>query len=368
MSIKILKELIKIKSITTESNKEIVDFIENKLPSNLTKRYNFTGMNGNDIHYLITKISGEDSSLKPLVYSAHTDTIVPANGWKKDPYEPYEKGGRLYGLGSADIKSGVSIMIEIANTIKKSTRDIYLIFTADEELHSEVSRKLVPELPFKDSGIIVFEPTNNKIVIGQKGCIGLQVHTCGTAIHSSLTNFDNNTENNAIYKAISIINELKEYDKKISDRLSTGFGVGTLNIGAIKGGESGNIVPDHCMFKVDRRLMPQENIEDVLKEIENIILKSDPTAKIDIRFEGDSFITAGDADIVSKFSLVSEEIDKTIQTGIVPFWTEASIFNKKGTCIVFGPGETNQAHIANESIDINKYNTALKCCIEFAKK
>lgn len=361
----ILLDLIKIDSRYAKSNKEIIDYIKQKLSAFDISESNFK-KDDITLYNLVVKISGK-TKLKPLVFVCHTDTVNPSNGWTHDPFEPSIANGNIYGLGAADIKGSIAaLLFAVTNLKKQLPRDIYLIFDCDEEGSGLGGKEITKKISLNDSEIIICEPTDNKIIVGQKACIGLDIITTGISLHSSRTSWKNNSENNAIYKAVKIINRLMIEEEKFNKIQDPLYGSPTINIGKIEGGTNGNSVADKCLIKVDIRLLPSQNMNEVLNMIKLAIKQEDLNSSVLLKFFGESFHTDKNSEFIKKLKKESADLFK-LDTSISFGWNEAAIFNKFGDAIVLGPGQMTQAHKSDEYVEIaeiNKYSLLFKKLIE----
>lgn len=353
--IEILKELIKIDSQCTKSNLKIIEFI-----SNLFKGYPQTKSEyvreDFKLYNLIIKIPGKASN-SPLVFIGHTDTVPGSEQWDGQEFNPIEKENKIYGLGSCDMKSGLACMIAAALNLKEMPlNDIYLIFDSDEELNGEGGKKVAQELKLNNARIIIPEPTSKKIIYKQKGCLDMEIETKGISLHSSKTNYLNNLKNNAVYKMNLIINKLMEYEKEIEKKKDNDLGSPCLNIGLIAGGVSANVVPNKCLIKISRRLIPSENIDEEAEKINKISKEIDFNSKTKIIFYGQPFESSLDGEFMDFLKKSSNKNFGEFKLGVMSAWTEAALFSKFGETFIFGPGKEELCHSINEYVDIEEVN------------
>lgn len=347
-SIKILQKLISIDSRSDKSNKEIITYIKSLFKGNVQFTEQKFKKGKLDLVNLIVKIKGKSSD-NPLVFVGHTDTVNPSSKWTRDPFKPKIVGDKIYGLGASDMKSGLAVMIAAGLQIKNPKRDVYLIFDADEEDQGTGGRELLKIIDFKDAEVIIPEPTDGDVTIGQKACFALKIETHGKTLHGSRTTYANNLKNSAIYKANVVINELIKLEarlaKKAADRL---YGFSTQNIGQIQGGENVNSVADFCTFTIDRRLLPKENLTKEIEKTKKAIKGIVPDAKITVVFEGDSFSSTPSDKLVKRISSLAHKAFGKKKFKVSYGWNEAALFSRFGKAVVFGPGIHAQCHQPNE--------------------
>ncbi|MBT6690375.1 M20/M25/M40 family metallo-hydrolase [archaeon] len=346
--ITILKDLIRIDSQCTKSNKEIVDYIEDKLARFETQRFRFRDIGDEfDLYNLVVRIPGEKFD-SPLVLTGHTDSVPVSSGWTKNPFEPLEQDGKIYGLGSSDMKAGLACMISAALSLdEKPKQDVYLIFTADEEGSLKGGEQLIKDFDLKNARVVVAEPTNGKIIYAQKGCLDLETEFGGFAAHSSKADFDYNDKYNAIYKAAEFCRRVIEYGKEVESERDPLLGCSTMNIGMIRGGEGANVVADKCLIRTSQRLVPSQDIQDEYGMIKKMALDICADSKCNPIFWGDSFGTDRDGLFISQLKGIVPSVDMGVKYG----WTEAALFSKWGEAVIFGPGQSDQCHTSDESVN-----------------
>lgn len=359
--IKILKDLIEIKSTCDYSNKEIIFYIKKKLKKFESKIYKFK-KNKLILYNLVVKIKGKNSK-NPLVFSGHTDTVVVNSSWKKDPFKALIKDNKIFGLGSSDMKSGLSAMItSVFNLNEKPKRDIYMIFTADEESNALGIQNLISQKDFniKNAMVIIGEPTDLNLRLGQKGILEIGFTLFGENGHASQANKKFNDKNNAIYKAIKIIKYFQKLENELCKKKDKNFGSSLINIGQINGGCSVNSIPEKCYFTVSIRLLPQINIKLLYKKIKKETQQIISEIQMKELFYGESFLTKTDNMAVKKIKNILQKLKYNYKIQYSSSWSEAGYLKKIGSCIVIGPGNNNQAHKADEYAEIDKLSKSVK--------
>lgn len=348
----ILNELISIDSQCSKSNREIHEYLKSKLSRFELTEYSF--MKGKlELFNLIAKISGK-SSKKPLVFLGHTDTVNASKEWEKLAFNPIEKDGRIYGLGSSDMKSGLASMIAAALSLNEQPEnDIYLMFDADEEGSGTGGIKLMQDVNLKDARIVVAESTAGRIMLGHRGCLDMEIKVKGNELHSSRADSEYNEKNNAIYTMSTIIESLRKYGKEIEIREDESLGKPNLNIGSISGGSGANKVAGDCAIKLCRRVIPAEGLEGVKSEIENIVREISPSAEFNVIFSGEPLKARKESEIVSKLDGLVRKYYGSVVYGNQTGWTEAALFTKFGDVVIFGPGTSEVTHKPGEYVEIS---------------
>jgi acetylornithine deacetylase len=287
-----------------------------------------------------------------LVLSGHTDT-VPCNPelWSSDPFKAVEKDGRIYGLGSSDMKSFFALALEAASRFKD--RDLHyplvILATADEESSMSGAKSLVAENAKLGRYAVIGEPTGLKPIRMHKGVMLESIVVKGKAGHSS----DPSLGANAIEGMYAVLSELLAFRNELKTRhRNPAFKVDypTLNLGSIHGGDNPNRICAHCETQIDIRPLPGMELEDLheklVKRLEPVLARADGLS-LEIRrlFEG---LPPFESDANGEIVRCCEELSG-YESGAVAFGTEAPFLKRLGLqTVVMGPGHIEQAHQPDE--------------------
>ena len=335
----ILKDLIKFNTIKDKQNKEIIDYIEKILLEKGLK----TEYKGK---YLIMS-TGEDANLGFL---GHTDTVEYIDGWETNPFELTQKGDKLYGLGTADMKGGIAAIIEsvLETDISKLKNGIKLYFTYDEEIGFGGIYDIVKTNEKFPETMIFGEPTNNEILVGSKGLLELDINFKGVKAHSS----NPAKGKSANMNAVKFLYELDEfYNKNIKKDLNENYEVPytTMNVGLMNGGSAKNSVPANCYISIDFRIIKKEHTKMIKEKLEELIIKYDCCVNV---FE--------------EIEPFCNEIDFVDKIKTANFLTEASVV-KDCKRLILGPGPVT-AHEINEHITVESYEKLVEQYKEIIEK
>ncbi|HLS28820.1 MAG TPA: M20 family metallopeptidase [Opitutales bacterium] len=301
-----------------------------------------------------------------VLLEAHLDTVATEGWLTGSPFEPVEKGGRIFGRGACDTKGSLAVFLTVAAYFAKHPDRLAtpLVFAAtidEEDLQTGAFRLMEAGLEFR--GAITGEPTLLDIIHAHKGVLRFQVESEGIAAHSA---FPEKGEN-AISKMSSVVSRLDEYARDLKNRLEhPTLGCGTVNIGVIRGGQAVNVVPDSCTIDVDRRLLPDETGETVLAEIRELLsdldgikVKEPLLNRLGIDTPKDSPFAIGLADAVRREKGQCEFLS-------APYMTNATAYAAAGIpSLVFGPGNITDAHRPDESIEVEQLESAVRILIDF---
>jgi succinyl-diaminopimelate desuccinylase len=208
-----------------------------------------------------------------LIFYGHID-VVPAEGW--DAFKPRVEESRVYGRGSADMKGAiVSLLMALEGLQNHHLKyDISIAITADEELSQASQLRYLATFLNPVTGARVFSLDSNFgfVSVAGLGALQMEIKVRGRSVHSGLSHLGVN----AVEQSVPILQALLDLKAKVVQKKSrvavhpdTGlkFMEPRLNINMIHGGLKVNIVPDECVISVDRRLIPEEKLEDAEKEI-----------------------------------------------------------------------------------------------------
>jgi acetylornithine deacetylase/succinyl-diaminopimelate desuccinylase family protein/diaminopropionate ammonia-lyase family len=278
---------------------------------------------------------------KSLMLNGHIDTVTIA-GYDGDPLEGNIKDGRLYGRGSADMKSGVAAYLGALAELKKHSLLGTIIFAgvADEEDLSIGTEQLL-QAGWRADGALISEPSNLEIVYGHKGFVWFEVDINGLAAHGSRPDLGIDS----ISKAGHFLVELDRYALQLqSGPKHPKLGYPSVHASMIKGGEETASYPAKCTITIERRTVAGETDDIVTKELESILktlANSVPNFKYSLRrtFSRSPF----EMDLNNPFvSLVKKHVETATSKEAVlrteAFWTDCALLADVGIPVVmFGP-------------------------------
>ena len=356
----ILEELIRIESVNPQfggsGEAQMADYIEkffSGMASSIVRQEVFPKRENVICHFPSKK------SPRTLIFEAHMDTVsfTPS---AKSQLEPFREGSRLYGRGACDTKGSMAAMLWAISSIIEENGEppisIYFIAAVDEEYRAKGVYDLI-EKGIQADGAVIGEPTNLDIIIAHKGVYRFTLESLGKSVHSSKPQ----EGINAIYKMFDVVRAMRntlepQYEQKIHPLT----GPPTLNVGIITGGNEVNTVPASCQIEVDRRVVPGEKKEEVVKEFDDLlneISQQDPDfqGRIFNTFYDPPLNTEAEAAIVR--SMQKACTSNNVQPSIVgvPYGSDASKIALLGIpSVVFGPGSIINAHTENEYVEVEE--------------
>jgi acetylornithine deacetylase len=292
-----------------------------------------------------------------LVLSGHTDTVpYDASGWQSDPFTLTERDNRLFGLGSADMKSFFALAIEASRRFdaNKLTAPLILLATADEESSMEGALSLVAADKPKAKFAIVGEPTGLKPIRAHKGIIMESIRVIGHAGHSS----DPRLGNSALEGMHKAIAEILRWREELQQRYRDAhFAVPypTLNLGHIHGGDNPNRICGECELHFDLRSLPGMSQDELRHDLDQRLAACFADSGLQVKRE--SLITGTEPMHTDAQSDIVKQAEQLTgyQAEAVAYCTEGPYLNQLGMqTIILGPGHIEQAHQPDEYLPMEQ--------------
>ncbi|MGH8998382.1 MAG: succinyl-diaminopimelate desuccinylase [Acidimicrobiia bacterium] len=273
-----------------------------------------------------------------VVMAGHLDT-VPPNGNET----PRIQGDVLYGLGSADMKSGLAVMLRLAEEVAAIARfDTTYVFYESEEIADEYNglRLLFADRPDLVAGdfAVVLEPTANWLEAGCQGSLRLEAIFHGTRAHTARPW----QGVNALHRAAPVLARLAGFTPEPVEMDGLTFRQ-ALQVVAMHGGVAGNVVPDRCSLVVNRRYAPTLTIEEAEAEVRALLDGADEVVVESVSPAASPNLTHP---LVAEFAT---RLDLPVRTKLG--WTDVARFTAHGVPAVnFGPGDPEVSHTAGEHV------------------
>lgn len=259
-----------------------------------------------------------------VTLSTHLDTVPPF-------IAPREEKGRLYGRGACDAKGIAAAMLVAADRLAKAGEErVDLLLLVGEEAGSDGARA-ANRLSPTSKHLVNGEPTESKLASGAKGSLRATLRFRGRAAHSAYPELGKS----AITPMLVVLSSIDRLTLP-SDRL---LGKTTVNIGTIRAGTAGNIIPELAEVELMFRLVG--DVAKVRKALEKWVGK-----KAEIEYG--SHIPAQRFETIPGFDVTP-----------VAFTTDIPILKKWGRPLLFGPGSIHVAHTAHEYIEMDELRKAV---------
>ena len=368
----LMERLVGFDTESSKSNLPLIEFVEDYLNKLNVPFVRVPNADGNKAALFATVGPMNDGG---IVLSGHTD-VVPVTGqsWSSEPFAVRRDGTRLYGRGTCDMKGFDAICLSMVPEFQRAElkRPVHLLFSYDEEVTCEgpldTIRRFGADLP-RPGAVIVGEPTNMEVADTHKSVSTYHTHVRGHEAHSSKPFLGVS----AVHVACELVTELTRIGEDFarvgdpSGRFEPAYS--TVHVGTIAGGTARNILAKDCKFHWEFRGLPGvplraavERFETYVEKMRATRLKDFPDTFIETKIEVEVPGLAADAG--SAAETLALRLTRSNKTIAVPFATEAGQFQSAGIpTIVCGPGSVNQAHQADEFIEIAE----IEKCIGFLR-
>jgi acetylornithine deacetylase len=293
-----------------------------------------------------------DESKPTLLLNSHHDTVKPNKGYTLNPFEPIEKDGKLFGLGSND--AGGSLVSLIATFLhfypqQNLKYNIAIAATAEEEISGQGGIEMaIPYLPKIDCAV-VGEPTQMQMAVAERGLMVLDCVAHGKAGHAA-----RNEGENALYNAMKDIEWFQQYQFEKNSEL---LGACKFSVTAIETeNKQHNVVPAQCKYVVDVRINERYGFEEILQ-----IIKANVNSEVTPRSTRlKSTFIALDHPLVK----AGIELGKTYygspttsDKALMPF-----------PALKMGPGDSARSHTADEFIFLDEIKEGIELYIQLLNK
>jgi succinyl-diaminopimelate desuccinylase len=293
---------------------------------------------------IVTLDSGSDTT---LLLESHFDVVPPGTGWKYPPFKLTVEDGKAYGRGTADNKSGIAAVMGALRQLSDEKLDVNLKLVAgvDEEIGGRYGVDYVmSDWGLRGDAALIVDAGPESLFLGASGIIWGKIVVKGKQGHAGYPF----KAKNAIEEAMRLIAEFENYRKLVEKKQSTlhapsesprSFVWGRYSVTMIMAGEKENMIPGTCEVRFDRRLLPEEPLEEAEKELneffQKAIEKTGCEASLELVNRQQGYHTPKDLSFVQT---VSESIRKTTGQSL-PFAAElggndGSFFAKNGIPVV----------------------------------
>jgi len=268
-----------------------------------------------------------------VTLSTHIDTVPPF-------FPSREDETHIWGRGACDTKGIIAAMIlAVRELLEQGTRDIGLLFVVGEERNS-VGAFAAAKDPRGSKFLINGEPTENKLAIGSKGALRLELMASGRMAHSAYPELGES----AIDKLLVVLNEIRRMPLPVDDIL----GESTVNIGTISGGRAPNVIADHAQAEVFIRL-----VDDGATTRQAV----------------DRAVKGIDVREVLLVPAVHLGVLPGFETSVVAFTTDIPVFGDSwGKPYLLGPGSIHVAHTDEERIQKSELMEAIQIYKQMVKQ
>ena len=297
-----------------------------------------------------------------VVLNGHLD-VVPAGDadqWRYPPYAGERADGRLYGRGSADMKTGLAVAMLALRSLDADLEpgDGTVVFhgAIGEETGEPGTRALLEAGYDGDYGVVL-EPTDFRVATRAKGLVCYEVAVQGEPSHASRPD----QGANAVLLARPVVDAVESYDGRLRSRSDDLVGSAYANVTRFEAGVDGNlgVLPGEATFVLDRRVLPGESVRDVEAEVSALLANVEREHGVETSFEEiqryEPAAVPTDCAVAETFRdhtrRYREEVDEP--WGIEAATDVRNLVNGAGMeAVTWGPGDLSQAHTYDEHIEL----------------
>jgi acetylornithine deacetylase/succinyl-diaminopimelate desuccinylase family protein len=304
-----------------------------------------------------------------IALNAHGDVVPPGEGWTKDPYGAEIADGWMYGRGVAVSKSDFATytfaLLALDAAVKAGAKlhgSVELHFTYDEEAGGEIGPRWLLAEGISKPDLSLGAGFSYNVVTAHNGCLHLEVTVTGTSAHAAMPY----TGHDALEAANAVLSALYAWRKGLTAKVSDIEGIGSpqCTVGLISGGINTNVVPDKVAFRLDRRMIPEEDPAQVEAELKDLIegaAKAFPGIAVKIRrilLAAPLLPLAGGARLTELLTARASAImGEPVAAKGVPLYTDARHYTAAGIpTVLYGAGphtiEEANAHRADERLPL----------------
>ena len=305
-----------------------------------------------------------------IALNAHGDVVPPGEGWSKDPYGAEIVDGWMYGRGVAVSKSDIATytyaLIALDAAAKAGAKlngTVELHFTYDEEAGGEIGPRWLIDQGLTKPDLSLGAGFSYNVVTAHNGCLHLEVTVTGKSAHAAMPY----TGHDALEAANAVLTALYAWRKGLNEKVSKIEGIGSpqCTVGLIEGGINTNVVPDKVSFRLDRRMIPEEDPAAVEAELKALIESAAapfPGIAVAIRrilFSAPLLPLPGGEELTARLTARATEImGEPVAAKGVPLYTDARHYTASGIpTVLYGAGPHNieeaNAHRADERLPLD---------------
>jgi succinyl-diaminopimelate desuccinylase len=311
---------------------------------------------------------------RTVALNAHGDVVPPGEGWTHDPYGGEIVDGKIYGRAAAVSKCDFASFTFAVRALEalqaKLQGGVELHFTYDEEWGGELGPGWLLKKGLTRPDLMIAAGFSYEVVTAHNGCLQMEVTVHGKMAHAAIPD----TGVDALQGAVQILNALYAQNtlyKQVTSKVA-GIKHPYLNVGRIEGGTNTNVVPGKVMFKLDRRMVPEENPQEVEANIRQVIADAAarcPGIKVEIKrllLANSLKPLPGNQPLVAAIQKHGRELfGQDIPAMGTPLYTDVRLYGEAGIPgVIYGAGPRtvleSHAKRADERLDLEDLRRATK--------
>jgi len=357
---------VALDTTSRRSNLELVEMLEDEMHRLGLSPDRIPNEDGSKTNLVLTLPAADGSTGGGIVLSGHTD-VVPVDGqrWDTKPFVPEVRDGRLYGRGTADMKSFLGVIMHRLPDLAAASlsEPLHLAFSYDEEVGCLGGAHIAAAMGSRAEPprvCIVGEPTSMRVVAAHKSSNLVELVFHGRSAHSSLTPEGANAIEYAA-RAITAIRQLAD-QRRVEGPFDEAYRVPwtTVSTNIVQGGIATNTVPELCRVAFDFRTVAADDPEAIMAQVTEVARQLE--SELRAEFAGAAVEVVVGAQVPGLESSpggaayrLATDLGGTLSADKVTYGTEAGQFANAGIdAVVCGPGDIAQAHAADEYIELEQ--------------
>lgn len=368
----LLQTLVQIKSVNEsreqadreQAEGQIADYVENdlrRIGMTVTRYPLAPGRDNLVAHW--PDHAGESS----FALQAHMDT-VGVDQMTIDPFTAEIHDGRIWGRGTCDTKGALAAFLTALDIARrrslKAIDNVHFVATVAEETGC-VGAHALTDAGFHVDAVVVGEPTNSRLVTAHKGTYWARLEARGKSCHAARPHLGKNAIH-AIAKAVDFIHN--SYAPSLADNRHPLLDSPTLSVGTIQGGVATNVVPAACTAGLDFRILPAQTgsqvAADFLLRLRAAVPDEDFTLTEVLSQPGVE--TPPNSPWVGNLLTACQSQTGQANPEGVHYFADSGPFHAAGiTCVLFGPGDIDQAHTAAEYLELEQLYLATQITLDW---
>ncbi|NPC54770.1 M20 family metallopeptidase [Caenimonas soli] len=311
---------------------------------------------------------------RTIALNAHGDVVPPGEGWTRDPYAGEIVDGKIYGRAAAVSKcdfATFSFAVRALESLQAELKGgVELHFTYDEEFGGEMGPGWLLRNKLTRPDLMIAAGFSYEVVTAHNGCLQMEVTVHGKMAHAAVPD----TGVDALQGAVQILNSLYAQNRLYKEITSKVPGINHpyLNVGRIEGGTNTNVVPGKVSFKLDRRMIPEENPVEVEAAIRRVIADAAalcPGITVEIKrllLANSMKPLPGNKPLVDAIQKHGEQVfGEPIPAMGTPLYTDVRLYVEAGIPgVIYGAGPRtvleSHAKRADERLDLQDLRSATK--------
>ena len=309
-----------------------------------------------------------------VALNAHGDVVAPGEGWTHDPYGAEIADGRMYGRGVAVSKSDFATYAFALMALKRAgaplAGTVELHLTYDEETGGEIGPGWLLAQGLSTPDYAISAGFAHAVTVAHNGCLHLEIKVRGRSAHAARPD----TGADALEAATRLLSALYAIRPALAARRSAvpGIGHASLVVGLIEGGINTNVVPDRVAFRLDRRIVPEENAAEAEAELRALLAEAArglPGISIEVRrvlLAAPLGAVPGQERLVAALRAGAEVAGYgALPTDGTPIYCDARLYGAAGIpTVLFGAGPADMleanGHRADENLKLDDLRRATR--------